>query len=161
MRDAGLTLIELMITIAIIGILLSIGTMQFNRYATKSQVESQVNSLYADLQRARTEALYQKRNRYVRVQSTTFSVHSSALSAASGASALFTHAYKHQFASNLGIPATFMFDTHGLLSGTNNSICVEPGNNTGYIDSLIVYTTRIQMGKNNGTTCAEANITVK
>ena len=167
MRNAGMTLIELLVTMSIIGILLAIGTLQFNRYTRKAQVESQVNTLHADLMRDRTEALYQKADRYIRITSSGTSVHLTKAAADAGNGAIYTHPYARPLACSVALPAVVRFDTKGMqvdpttgVTTGSVAICVEPGSNDGNIDSVVISTTRVQTGKSDGT-CSSANITVK
>lgn len=62
MTARGFTLIEVLVVIVIMAILMSIATMQFTTWSRKSQVERQVHELYADLQAARMDAAFTKRN---------------------------------------------------------------------------------------------------
>ncbi|MDD2542225.1 MAG: prepilin-type N-terminal cleavage/methylation domain-containing protein [Desulfuromonadaceae bacterium] len=57
----GFSLIELLITIAIMGIVMGISTISFNSWQTKNKIESQVREMYADLADARSRAITQKR----------------------------------------------------------------------------------------------------
>ena len=52
---------ELIVTIAIMGIVTSIATLSFNTWQGKSKMESQVRELYADLVDARSKAFTQKK----------------------------------------------------------------------------------------------------
>jgi len=57
---AGFTLVELMVTVAIVAILMAIGAPQLQSFLQKQRVAADVNSLTAAVQLARSEAL--KRN---------------------------------------------------------------------------------------------------
>src|SRR3974390_1606006 len=56
-RAAGFTLLELMTTLTIAAILLSIGVPSFRYVTTANRASSEINALLGDLQLARAEAL--------------------------------------------------------------------------------------------------------
>jgi prepilin-type N-terminal cleavage/methylation domain-containing protein len=61
MNRSGFSLIELLTVIAVIGILLTIGTLNFNAYQRKAQIERQTTELYSMIMTARLGAMQQKR----------------------------------------------------------------------------------------------------
>jgi type IV fimbrial biogenesis protein FimT len=56
-KETGFTLVELMVVIAIVGILLSVGVPSFRYVTTSNRMSTEVNSLLGDLQYARSEAI--------------------------------------------------------------------------------------------------------
>lgn len=68
-KDSGFTLIEMMVTVAVAAILLSIAVPSFTQLIDKKRLESAAESLYVDLQFARSEAI--KRNKTIRVSFNT------------------------------------------------------------------------------------------
>jgi prepilin-type N-terminal cleavage/methylation domain-containing protein len=159
MKNAGFSLVELVTVIAIISILLTISTLQFNQYTRNSQVEKQIKTLYVDLTRARTEALYQKQTRVIKLSNHGYGVYSSAAAADSGTGQLFGSSFNQMMEWNNAAQTEITIGTDGLLS-VGKSICIEKGNNGAAIDSIVVAPTRINMGKSNGT-CDSDNISIK
>lgn len=144
MKRNGFSLIELLIVIAIISILLSIATLQFNEYTRKANIEAQTKIMYADLMNVRSEALFQKKTRSVTVSATEFSVYSSAT--VTGAAPVISKTLSYPVVYSGG--STITFNTQGLLDNVNNkTICVEPYDNHAAYDSLVLFTTRIELGK--------------
>ncbi len=168
MTQRGFSLIELIVVIAIIATLLAIATLQFNQYTTKSTIEKEVRAMYADLMKARSEALMQKVNRSVVFTASQYSI--------------FPTTDGSGTAIEIGalqvpvtFPATFSFDSRGLAceigaspteqgtpwaQGTERLICVVPSGNPAAIDGILITTTSIQMGKLNGS-CTSANFSAK
>jgi type IV fimbrial biogenesis protein FimT len=60
--DGGFTLVELMVTVAIAAILLTIGVPAYQTTTSKYRINSEVNGLVGDLQYARSEAIKQGTN---------------------------------------------------------------------------------------------------
>src|ERR1700674_3308449 len=56
-RDAGFTLIEILITITIVAILLAIAAPSFRYVTTANRASSEINGLLGDMQLARAEAI--------------------------------------------------------------------------------------------------------
>ena len=64
-HQRGFTMVELMITIVIAGVLLGIGVPNFNSFMKNNRMVSQANDLLADLTYARSEALKRSRNVHI------------------------------------------------------------------------------------------------
>ncbi|NOY39152.1 MAG: prepilin-type N-terminal cleavage/methylation domain-containing protein [Nitrospirae bacterium] len=74
MKTSGMTLIELVVVISIIGILLVALGLGFSGWTGKYKVESQTNELYADLMDARIRAMQKKRVYFVMLAPTSYSI---------------------------------------------------------------------------------------
>lgn len=62
MNRFGFSLIELVVIVSIIGILSTIGAIDFNSWRNRSNVDKQAKELYADIMNARHTSLTTKRN---------------------------------------------------------------------------------------------------
>lgn len=163
MKNRGFTLIEILVVIAIIGILGSIATLQFQKYMNKANVEKQTKELYADLMTARTEALTKQGNKRVIITPKFYSFTSTG--------GMWSKSYTKPVLFDLqwaggGISRTLDFDERGLFDIVNNgntSVCVNNAAATDAVyNSVVVFSTRIQLGKlNEGAACASTNITVR
>ena len=72
MKNAGFSLIELVIVIGLIGIILAIATVNFNSWTKKAQVESQTRTLFANLNQARVDAMQHKQPRSIMLQTNMY-----------------------------------------------------------------------------------------
>jgi len=158
----GFSLVELIVVMSIITILSSIAMMSWNRLTTKSNIESQIKTLHADLMSIRLEALYGKRPRSVVVNGKNFMVYSSSVTTVP---ALLTKSFKFNFILN-GTGNTVTFDTSGMTNGTERTICIDQYNDTtkvndAYVDSLVISQARINLGKRGGGDCDSSNVTQK
>jgi type IV fimbrial biogenesis protein FimT len=77
-RQAGMSLIELMIGIAVLGILLALGAPTFSRWTQSSQIRNAAEAIHNGLMLARAEAV--RRNTAVRFQLVTTTTGACALS---------------------------------------------------------------------------------
>lgn len=155
MNERGFTLIEIVIAIAVMAILATIGTFQFNQYMRKSSVESQTRKLYGDILELRSKALFEKRPRALKLTTTSYSLYSSEVMSVNPVS---TRPLDVPITWNVSTDITF--DTSGMTND-NKAICTNQTNSSP-VDSIIISTTRIRLGKlGQGAACAEANIVAK
>lgn len=61
-REAGFTLTELMVTLSIVAILLTIGVPSYKYVTTANRVTTEINGLLGDIQFARSEAIREGQN---------------------------------------------------------------------------------------------------
>lgn len=156
MNRSGFTLVEILVVIGIIGLLLSIGTIQFSRYTIKYETESQTRKLYGDLLEIRSRALFEKKSRAISLAASSYSIYSSANTTADPVD---TISLKRPITYNGG-GADIVFDTRGMLAGSQ-SICASAENDAA-IDSVVISMARVQMGKRKGgMACNAANIIFK
>jgi prepilin-type N-terminal cleavage/methylation domain-containing protein len=163
MRQRGFSLIELVIVIAIGGILMALATLSFNQMTSKQAVNDEIKMIYAEIAGARSDSMYQRRQRRVVVDGTSFRIYSSLLSA--GVDPILTKPLSYPIRSGSGSSVTINFDVGGLLMGGDNaSICVDPPSDFGtVVDSIVVFTTRTTYGSWDNSTgdCKRDNITLK
>jgi len=160
MNRRGFTLIEIIITIGVMGILMSIASYSFNEYSRKSAVESQTRKLYSDLMELRTKGLYEKRVVAMRISATGYALYSSYSPTMTGP--YRTTTLKTPITWNNATVTDIRFNEQGMLQGvTNKSICAN-ATNSASVDSVIVSMTMIKLGKlKDGTSCVENNIDAK
>lgn len=160
-NERGFTIVELVVVVAIMAILLTIGSLNFSEMQRKSKVEEQVRSIYSTLTDIRLEAMYTKTPRAVTVVGSSLRIYATDDTTVAPSSVV-----------NLAFPMVIgpgagavIYDASGVVNTADRAICVEPGNaaeNPGNMDSTIISTVRTYMGKRRpGGACAPSSIDQK
>ncbi len=156
MCQRGFTLIELIVIMLIIGCLIAIAALDFRTWIIKSQIESQVRTMHADLTSARVSAMNNKR-----VHNVTFSGKQYRIDDDTPA-LVTTMALKYPITFPGG--ATVTFDTRGVATDAvpDRAICVNSTVRASY-DSIVISQTKINIGQTItiGGACDVANIQIK
>jgi len=71
-NESGFTLTEILVVIAIIGVLLSIATFAFHQWLVKSNVEAQVRQMLADFSQVRFRTLTTKQKHSITINSNSY-----------------------------------------------------------------------------------------
>ena len=158
MKTNGFTLVELMITMAVMGVLITLSALYFNTMSRKSQLERQTKEMYADLMGSRTQALYQKQARTVTVSAGQYTI--TPWDPSGGTATVLQR--KLLFPVTVNPAGVITFEARGGMVDSTVCICAEPSGSPSAVDSILVFPTSIAIGKRNtGGACTSAQIAVQ
>ena len=167
MRQSGFSMVEMLITLTIIGLLVTIATLSFNRMTRKSNIESQIKQMHADLMTVRIWAMDRNACHFVLLNSNgSYSVYedqpppnNTCLYSAADGQPLLSKSATNPALWNNAAPSSnvyLIFNNRGLASVSTGSI---PGSISitdtvgAAYDCILVETTRTSIGKMSGGTC--------
>jgi prepilin-type N-terminal cleavage/methylation domain-containing protein len=166
-EERGVTLVELLIVVSIIGILAVALGFSFQGWMRNYRIESELKEMYADIVDARTRAMTQNRMHFIVINAGNYAVYedtndNSTAEPGTGDNPLSE--YRDPVTALLqtkplqydaGWTGTITFNTKGLTtSSTAISIPLTlPSGANPDFDCLAVYRSRIGMGKMSGGVC--------
>ena len=148
MRQRGFSLVEMVVVMAILGVLAGLAAIAYNEMSRKQAVNDEIKMLYADIAGARADSMYLRRQRRVELTQKTFRIYSSLIDLDSGVQPMLTKNLRYPILSGTADHVKIDFDVGGLLMGAESaSICVNPPSDYGAnVDSIVVFTTRTTYG---------------
>jgi len=160
MKRSGFSLVELVTVMAIIGTLLTIGTLSFNTISIKYAIESQTRGIYTDLMDIRLKSLYKKKSHFIKLSETAFICYSSGTRSIPNG-VLLTKSLAYPITWNGTNTDLIEFDSRGLTTD-QRSICVTRNETAPQIDCIVISMSRQNMGKRKaGRDCDADYITIK
>lgn len=165
MNQRGFTLLELIVVLAVMGILLSIAAINFSNWMRKAQIEKQTREFISDLNTARSESIFRKKRHSIVLNGAatgyTFRRYSSQdEDRSTGGTDILTKTASYQFSKEDGSSAasrTFLFDTRGFAATISDTgtIRVNPVNSGAAFDCVVIATSRTNIGKMVGGSCVQ------
>ena len=160
MKGRGFSLVELVVIISIISILLTVGTISYNSWQVKYNVEKQTKEMLADLTTLRLQAIHTKKPIRLSLQTGNyaFKMYSSEAELTnfpgSGDVVLsknLTYQIKRGDGSDIS-GTTIDFDRSGIINNVQIISITSPNNNAA-ADCLSISTALINMGKMEDGSC--------
>jgi prepilin-type N-terminal cleavage/methylation domain-containing protein len=159
LRDNGFTIVELLVVMSIFVVLLTMGTISYNNWLVKNNLERQALELFSDINSARISAIHTKQRRGVVLNSFNYvlkNYSSDNESITAGGTVQRTTNVKSELKTSSGGSYSgqhFLFDSRGLLyNSTGTTITMGPFN-TGANDCIILSVGRINLGKMTNGAC--------
>lgn len=155
----GFTIVEIMIALAILGILVVLAVGDFRGMNEKYKVEAETKQMYADLMDVRGRAMQRNRWFFVRVDPTGYATYEDGPlpdgdAARNGNDNLVTNVtVRHAIANDLAGGGSFGFNRNGIAND-NGTIRFVSAALPDY-DCITILSTRIKMGQYAGGVCVE------
>ncbi|HET6515083.1 MAG TPA: type II secretion system protein [Thermodesulfovibrionales bacterium] len=153
--NKGLTLIEILVAMSVIGILSAAIGFFFEGWASTYRIESQIKEMYANLMKARVQAMQVNRVHFVTLSPTHYAVFDDTNPASEGNNILETSADRQillqEFDAHYPIAWSGAADTRITLtargfSNDKKTICMFSSKDPDY-DCIEISATRINIGK--------------
>lgn len=168
-RESGVSLIELMIVVAIFGLMAVILSNSYQSWAERYRVETEVKELYADMMDARARAMQRNRShfvvlsgmgmqydRYVVYEDTTPGPDGNGILEAAADITVRDIRPRYPVVTSPGGTTQFRINRDGTLDMDDATIRVPPpGAVVADYDCIALTRTRIKMGRYDGASCVE------
>lgn len=157
-KCSGFSLVELIVVIAIISILLSIVTLNFNEWQKKNMIERYATMLYTDLNGLRQRAMTRKMAHNVTLDNFKYVFRQFSSAADDGnatSSKILDKSSEYVLTDTTGAPLSNLVISFDIQGYTNNNatIVIGPVDSLASTNCLRIHTARINIGKMTGGAC--------
>ncbi len=144
MNRSGFSLVELVLILAIIGTLITIGTIDFHSWLVNRGIERQAREMEADFHNLRLTAMYQKRDCVVSMQGGNYAFTSYSSESDASGTPLTTRGSGYNVRTAGG---NITFDARGFANISSQTFWIEPTGTGAASDCIVVSTAKINLGK--------------
>lgn len=157
----GFSLLELVVCLAVIGILSAVAHMQFRQWNHRSAIEKQLAMLYGDLMDVRVKALFRKTPRALRIGRDHFAVFSSSHTAVPPVTTK-KFPYAVSWSATSKDELIIRYDMKGITDD-QVTVCIDPASDTSaVVDSIVISKARDRMAKRDaGKPCLRSYVNLK
>ncbi len=165
--ESAFSIIELIVVIAIIGILFTIGSINFHQWTVKNNIMRETRELYTDINTARLNAIHTKKRHSIILNPASFVLKNYSTEGEDILAGAVIRSTPLKYQLTNGVSGAFSnshyeFDTRGFVSKTNAggitsgtfgvTIVINPINSGAY-DCIVLSEGRTNMGKMTNGTC--------
>jgi prepilin-type N-terminal cleavage/methylation domain-containing protein len=161
MKDSGVTLIELLIVVSIIGLLIIALGFSYEGWMGNYRIESQTKELYFDLSDVRSSAMTRNRIHWARLEAQQYTIFEDDNPPPDGDGILDAQdrqvrQRRYEYGYNLGVvgaaplPQTITFDTRGLIAwvpAVNEMTFMFVNTRDPDFDCIVIEPSRMWMGE--------------
>jgi prepilin-type N-terminal cleavage/methylation domain-containing protein len=148
MKDRGITIVELIVSIAVVGILMGLSYISFDDWVTRYKVEKATREFYADMMEARITAMAKCRDHFIVMEPDRYTLYEdrNENGGPDADEAMPTYPKKVEYRLRWnGIGAQFGFSGRGMVT-SSKTVWFETSTQPEY-DCMRVSMTRIILGK--------------
>lgn len=157
-NNIGFALTELIVVIALIGIVLAIATLNFKEWQDKARIESNLRELHTDITQLRQRSMTHKIEHNITINGNNYVFRQFSSAADNGLAAtsiILNKTFSYNLTDTSGNALNNLilrFDERGYATNVN-TIVVGPLTSTAAVNCMRVHNSRTNLGKMNGGTC--------
>lgn len=152
-NQKGFALVELVVVLVIIGIVVSIASLNFNSMQKKYNIEKVASELFNDISDLRMKAMTRREEHSITLNANEYVL-------SRGVTEFARRSVPYVLSNQSMVPfsgtTVIIFDERGFTGGGalfGQTIVIGPANVDASINCIVISNARVNMGKMNGTVC--------